>query len=224
MEREVANGDRGEEHRNHVGKVVAMGTPSMRFSESAEDPFALGRGASAVLDDQGTVVGWSARAQELLGYPAKEVIGRAWQDLLVDALDLPAARSVVVDAIRTGGWFGVLPVRHRDGRRVEMGFRARAVTRDGDSREWVLVGAPAAEVDAWQRDRALLDGLYRRSPIGLVTYGPDRRVIRVNRAIERRAVSRPRHRWAIAPANSWSTRTQVRPMSGCGTSWRPASR
>lgn len=162
-----------------------MGTPSMRFSESAEDPFALGRGASAVLDDQGTVVGWSARAQELLGYPAKEVIGQAWQDLLVDALDLPAARSVVVDAMRTGGWFGVLPVRHRDGRRVEMGFRARAITRGGDSREWVLVGAPAAEVDAWQRDRALLDGLYRRSPIGLVTYGPDRRVIRVNRAVEK---------------------------------------
>lgn len=66
-----------------------------------------------------------------------------------------------------------------------MGFRARAITRDGDSREWVLVGAPAAEVDAWQRDRALLDGLYRRSPIGLVTYGPDRRVIRINRAVEK---------------------------------------
>ncbi|SOD84168.1 PAS domain S-box-containing protein [Streptomyces sp. Ag109_G2-15] len=162
-----------------------MGTPSMHFSESPEDPFALGRGASAVLDDQGTVVGWSARAQELLGYPAKEVIGRAWQDLLVDARDLPVVRSVVVDAMKAGGWFGVLPVRHHDGRRVEMGFRARAVTREGGGQEWLLVGAPAAEVIAWQRDRALLDGLYRRSPIGLVTYGPDRRVIRVNRAVEK---------------------------------------
>ncbi|GAX50967.1 SpoIIE family protein phosphatase [Streptomyces olivochromogenes] len=160
-----------------------MGMPSMHFSESSEDPFALGRGASAVLDDRGAVVGWSTRAQELLGYPAKEVIGRAWQDLLVDARDLPVVRSVVVDAMRTGGWFGVLPVRHRDGRRMEMGFRARAVTRDGDGQEWVLVGAPAAEVIAWQRDRALLEGLYRRSPIGLVTYGPDSRVIRVNRAV-----------------------------------------
>ncbi|MCZ0987283.1 protein phosphatase [Streptomyces diastatochromogenes] len=162
-----------------------MGTPSMHFSESPEDPFALGRGASAVLDDQGTVVGWSARAQALLGYPAKEVIGRAWQDLLVDARDLPVVRSVVVTAMKAGGWFGVLPVRHHDGRRVEMGFRARAVTREGGAQEWLLVGAPAAEVIAWQRDRALLDGLYRRSPIGLVTYGPDRRVIRVNRAVEK---------------------------------------
>ncbi|MER6567124.1 SpoIIE family protein phosphatase [Streptomyces sp. NPDC001093] len=162
-----------------------MGTPSMHFSESPEDPFAFGRGAAAVLDDQGTVVGWGARAQELLGYPAKEVIGRAWQDLLIDSRDLPLARSVAVDAVKAGGWFGVLPVRHRDGRRLEMGFRARAVTREGGGQEWLLVGAPAAEVIAWQRDRALLDGLYRRSPIGLVTYGPDRRVIRVNRAVEK---------------------------------------
>ncbi|MFF8425305.1 SpoIIE family protein phosphatase [Streptomyces sp. NPDC016566] len=155
----------------------------MHFSESPEDPFAIGHGASAVLDDRGTVVAWSTRAQELLGYPAKEVLGRAWQDLLVDARDLPVVRSVVVEAVKAGGWFGVLPVRHHDGHRLEMGFRARAVTREGGGQEWLLVGAPAAEVIAWQRDRALLDGLYRRSPIGLVTYGPDRRVIRVNRAV-----------------------------------------
>ncbi|MER5793805.1 SpoIIE family protein phosphatase [Streptomyces sp. NPDC001980] len=162
-----------------------MGTPSMHFSESPEDPFALGRGASAVLDDRGTVVGWSVRAQELLGYPAGKVLGRAWQDLLVDACDLAVVRSVVVDAVKAGGWFGVLPVLHRDGHRAEMAFRARAVTREGGGQEWLLVGAPAAEVIAWQRDRALLDGLYRRSPIGLVTYDPDRRIIRVNRAVEK---------------------------------------
>ncbi|MEV5796970.1 SpoIIE family protein phosphatase [Streptomyces collinus] len=162
-----------------------MGTPSRHFSESPEDPFALGRAAAAVLDDRGIVVGWGSRAEELLGYPAKEVIGRMWQDLLIDSRDLSAARSVVVDAVKAGGWFGVLPVRHRDGRRVDMGFRARAVTRQGGDQEWLLVGAPAADVIAWQRDRALLDGLYRRSPIGLVTYGPDRRVIRVNRAVEK---------------------------------------
>ncbi|MFJ5531675.1 SpoIIE family protein phosphatase [Streptomyces sp. NPDC093261] len=162
-----------------------MGTPSMLFSESPEDPFALGHGASAVLDDHGTVVGWSARAQELLGYPAKEVIGRAWQDFLIHSRDLPVARAAAADARSTGGWFGVLPILHRDGRRVEMGFRARAITRDEDSREWFLVGAPVAEVVAWERDRALLDGLYHRSPVGLVIHSPDRRVLRINRAVEK---------------------------------------
>ncbi|MDT0464329.1 SpoIIE family protein phosphatase [Streptomyces gibsoniae] len=155
----------------------------MLFSESPEDPFALRHGASAVLDDHGIVVGWSAEAQELLGYPAKEVIGRAWQGFLIDARDLPVAQAAAEDAMSKGGWFGILPILHRDGRRVEMGFRARAVTRDGDGQEWLLVGAPAAEVIAWQRDRALLDGLYHRSPIGLVVHDPERRVLRINRAI-----------------------------------------
>ncbi|MFF7184929.1 SpoIIE family protein phosphatase [Streptomyces sp. NPDC008222] len=157
----------------------------MLFSESPEDPFALGHGASAVLDDQGIVVGWSARAQELLGYPAKEVIGRAWQGFLIDARDLGVARAAAADARSKGGWFGILPILHRDGQRVEMGFRARAVIREEDSREWLLVGAPAAEVIAWQRDRALLDGLYHRSPIGLVVHSPQRTVIRINRAVEK---------------------------------------
>ncbi|MGI5140086.1 MULTISPECIES: SpoIIE family protein phosphatase [unclassified Streptomyces] len=162
-----------------------MGTPSMLFSEGPEDPFALGHSASAVLDEHGTVVGWSARAQELLGYKATEVIGRAWRDLLIDARDLPAARAAAADAMSTGSWFGSLPVRHRDGRRVELGFRARAISRDGDCREWFLVGAPVAEIIAWQRDRALLDGLYHRSPIGLVIHSPERTVLRVNRAVEK---------------------------------------
>ncbi|MCQ4081752.1 SpoIIE family protein phosphatase [Streptomyces sp. RB6PN25] len=161
-----------------------MGIPATPFSESPEDPFALGHAASAVLDEHGRVVGWSTRAQELLGYPGKEVIGRLWQEFLIDPGDLPTARAAVADCLSAGGWFGVMPLRHRDGRRVEMGFRSTAVVRNEIAREWFLVGAPAEEVIAWQRDRALLDGLYHRSPIGLVVHSPDLHIIRVNRAVE----------------------------------------
>ena len=42
------------------------------LSDSRDDPFALRLAASAVLDDQGTVVGWSRRAQDLLGYPEQQ--------------------------------------------------------------------------------------------------------------------------------------------------------
>lgn len=86
---------------------------------------------------------------------------------------------------RAGGWFGVLAVRHRSGRLVEMGFRVRALLRGGGVREWFLVGAPAAEILEWQRDRAVLDGLFRRCPIGLVVHSPEMTILRVNRAVER---------------------------------------
>ncbi|MFF9769055.1 SpoIIE family protein phosphatase [Streptomyces sp. NPDC014636] len=155
------------------------------LSEGHDDPFAPHLVASAVLDDEGVVVGWSRRAQELLGHPDAAVVGRRAFEVLVDPRDLPAAREAAATCRRAGGWFGVLKVRHRDGRPVEMGVRAHALARDDRVREWILTGAPAADVLEWQRDRAILDGLCRRSPVGLVVHSPDLRLLRVNRAIER---------------------------------------
>ncbi|MFC9127860.1 SpoIIE family protein phosphatase [Streptomyces sp. NPDC057099] len=155
------------------------------LSESPDEPFALLRAASAVLDDRGTVVGWSRRAEELLGHPESAVIGRPAFEVLIDPGDLAAAKDAAATCRRDGGWFGVLTVRHRSGRLVEMGLRAGAVSRGERVREWFLVGAPAAEVLEWQRDRAVLDGLWRRCPIGLAVHSPEMTILRVNRAIER---------------------------------------
>ncbi|MGQ4415116.1 SpoIIE family protein phosphatase [Streptomyces sp. SAS_269] len=155
------------------------------FSESHDDPFALHVAALAVLDDQGVVAGWNGRAQELLGYPDTAVIGRPAYEVLVEPRDLPAVTEAAASCRRGGGWFGVLTLRHRDGRLVEMGLRAHALSRDDGVREWILAGALAVDVLEWQRDRAVLDGLYRRCPIGLVVHGPDLTLVRVNRAIER---------------------------------------
>ncbi|WP_308312814.1 PAS domain S-box protein [Streptomyces sp. ISL-1] len=138
-----------------------------------------------MLDDRGTVVGWSRRAQEVLGYPESAVIGRPAFDVLIDPGDLPAAKEAAATCRREGGWFGVLAVRHRSGRLVEMGFRAGELLRGDHVRDWLLVGAPAAEVLEWQRDGAVLDGLFRRCPIGLVVHSPEMTILRVNRAIGR---------------------------------------
>ncbi|MFJ1969068.1 SpoIIE family protein phosphatase [Streptomyces sp. NPDC087903] len=155
------------------------------LNESHGDPFALHLAALAVLDDRGTVIGWNGRAQELLGYPDTAVIGRPASEVLVDPRDLSAVKEAAASCRSAGGWHGMLTVRHRDGRLVEMGLRADALSRDGRVREWVLAGALEADVLEWQRDRAVLDGLYRRCPIGLVVHSPDMRLLRVNRAIER---------------------------------------
>ncbi|MGW1952831.1 SpoIIE family protein phosphatase [Streptomyces sp. NPDC001920] len=155
-----------------------------QLSESDDDPLGLHLAALAVLDDQGTVVAWSRRAQDLIGYPSPDVIGRSAFEVLVDPGDLPPVRDAALRCRRSGGWFGLLPVRHRSGHLVDLGLRVSALSRD-HLREWFLAGAPAADVLEWQRDRAVLDGLYRRCPIGLAVHSPDMRIVRVNRAIER---------------------------------------
>ncbi|MER7107218.1 SpoIIE family protein phosphatase [Streptomyces sp. NPDC000229] len=160
-----------------------MDTPVTTFSEGPEDPFAVRRSASAVLDDRGTVVGWSERAEALLGYAAGEALGRQAAAFLVDPRDEDVVLDAVAACVDGQGWFGVVPVRHRDGRRVEIGCRARSIVRDGAHREWFLVGAPAEEVIQWETDRSVLDGLFSRSPIGLSVHAPDLTILRVNRAI-----------------------------------------
>ncbi|ORT56437.1 SpoIIE family protein phosphatase [Streptomyces sp. CB03238] len=162
-----------------------MDTPVTTFSEGPEDPFAVRRSASAVLDDRGTVVGWSERAEALLGHPAEEALGRPAAGFLVDPRDEGVVTAAVAACVRDRGWFGVVPVRHRDGRRVEVGCRARSIVRDGTRQEWFLVGAPAEEVIQWETDRSVLDGLFSRSPIGLSVHAPDLTILRVNRAIAR---------------------------------------
>ncbi|MEU6755645.1 SpoIIE family protein phosphatase [Streptomyces sp. NPDC046685] len=174
-----------------------MDAPAPGLGEGPEDPFALHNSASAVLDDQGTIVGWSERAQEHLGYPPEEVLGRPAIDLLFDARDREAVRDAMAAYERDRGGPGdltampvlpvlpVLSVLHRSGRRVELGFRARAVIRADSTREWFLVVAPAQEVLQWETDRSVLDGLFRRSPIGLSVHAPDLSILRVNRALAR---------------------------------------
>lgn len=185
------------------------------LNESHDDPFALHRAALAVLDDRGTVIGWNRRAQELLGYPDTAVIGRPASEVLVDPRDLSAVKQAAASCRRAGGWCGVLMVRHRDGRLVEMGLRADALAREGRVREWVLAGALEADVLEWQRDRAVLDGLYRRCPIGLVVHSPDMRLLRVNRAIERFSGIPAADFRGCPPAASSSPMTHAGPWTGC---------
>ncbi|WP_374984364.1 SpoIIE family protein phosphatase [Streptomyces fradiae] len=166
-----------------------MDTPLRTFTESPEDPFSLHRAAAAVLDARGTVVGWSALAGDLLGYRPRDVVGRAARDVLIAPGDREAAAAAVRSCTGAGGWFGVLPVRRKDGGTLRLGFRARLVVREGDREEWFLVGAPADEVVQWETDRSLLDGFFRRCPIGIAVHGPELDILRVNRAIAQFAES-----------------------------------
>ncbi|MEU6706956.1 SpoIIE family protein phosphatase [Streptomyces wuyuanensis] len=153
------------------------------ISESPEDPFSLGRAISVVLDERGSVVGWSERARELLGFTDQEALGRPAERFLVDARDRGLVREAAADCVRDGGWFGVVPVVDKEGRRSRFGVRARRVIRAGRADEWLLVGAPAEEVTQWEIDRSVMEGLFRRSPIGLSVHDPSLAILRINRPI-----------------------------------------
>ncbi|MFE7271473.1 SpoIIE family protein phosphatase [Streptomyces sp. NPDC057623] len=160
-------------------------TSPKTLSESPEDPFSIHRSASAVLDDEGRVVAWSEQATTLLGHRPEEVLGRPIREVLIAGRDKGLVAEATAACRRDGGWLGLLPVLHRAGHRVFVGFRARRVQRLDATVEWLLVGALAEDITQWEIDRAVLDGFFRRSPVGVVVLGPDLRILRVNQAIAR---------------------------------------
>ncbi|MGW0845885.1 SpoIIE family protein phosphatase [Streptomyces sp. NPDC002787] len=94
--------------------------------------------ARATVDEQGTVTGWSAGAEHLLGYAPAQILGRPAVSLLAEeptASDLPS----FADLPR---WHGALVLRHRDGRRLEVKVLAHHRTSYAGVRDWFLVSAP----------------------------------------------------------------------------------
>ncbi|WP_369243845.1 SpoIIE family protein phosphatase [Streptomyces sp. R41] len=79
--------------------------------------------AAAVIDADGSVVGWTQGAHRLLGYAAEEVLGRPFANLLV-----PAGAA---------GRSGSAQLRHRSGHQLEVRLRiSRLSARDG-ARRWL---------------------------------------------------------------------------------------
>ncbi|MGW2940381.1 SpoIIE family protein phosphatase [Streptomyces sp. NPDC001226] len=120
------------------------------------DPLASGEGAesdgavTAVIDADGTVAGWTQAAHTLLGYTAREVLGRPLADLLAAADAGPFVTAVLRGAAAPGGWSGTVRLRHRGGHPLDVQLRiSRLSTRDGATR-W-LAAASDGRAAAYRR-------------------------------------------------------------------------
>ncbi|MBB4789780.1 SpoIIE family protein phosphatase [Streptomyces nodosus] len=136
--------------------------------------------AGMQLDALGRIVRWDAAAEALLGYPASEVLGSRGE-LLVRAEGGSGAASLLERVAVGGATTGRCTARHRDGHLVELAVWTYRVPDSGD------VLAFLVDVSAVLRTRvphAVLDGLFRHSPIGLSAFDSELRYLHVNTALE----------------------------------------
>nr|WP_093473995.1 SpoIIE family protein phosphatase [Streptomyces sp. 1222.5] len=119
--------------------------------------------AAAVLDDQGTVVGWSGTAQDLTGFCADEVHGRPVQELVTDLSHDP--RSVTQ-------WptTGRVRLRHRCGNTIDVTFRT---TRVSGSAGVLVLAAPTHHVADHQHGAAFLRALSAQNRITIALHDTD---------------------------------------------------
>ncbi|MER5699738.1 SpoIIE family protein phosphatase [Streptomyces mirabilis] len=130
--------------------------------------------ALVLVDAQGHIAGWGGRADSLLGYSAVEAVGRKVAELLSpDLLRPPGGQD----------WQGVLPIRRRDGRRVDFAASARAVHRGEGGYEWSLSAGKHLLLAPGFEDQVLADWVLNRSPVALTVYDHDLRCLRQNAAM-----------------------------------------
>ncbi|MCX5374227.1 SpoIIE family protein phosphatase [Streptomyces sp. NBC_00015] len=139
--------------------------------------------AAAIVSAEGVVVGWTRGAEALLDRPASQVVGRSAAELV--AMDRDPARVAGVAArCRAGmGWSGVVSVRHRDGRSVDVDLRVSASFRIGDDECFLLSARRRSE--QWTLGQSVLDGFLTRSPVGMAVMDLELRYVWLNDTLER---------------------------------------
>ncbi|MFG2793293.1 SpoIIE family protein phosphatase [Streptomyces sp. NPDC048419] len=101
---------------------------------SPVNPFDDAATARVVVDGGGTLVGWNAGAERLLGWTAADVVGRPAAEFLVGE---PTGAVFDLEASR---WHGLVTLRHRDGGSVSVWLLAhRTEPEDGGPAEWLVV-------------------------------------------------------------------------------------
>ena len=138
-------------------------------------------GATAVVGEDGMVRGWSGAAEELLGYPASEVVDRPAGRLLAEPAEVCGA------ARGSRGRPSPVLLRHRDGRCFEAELEvSSAFTING----LVCVLVTARDVSntaVMAFSPTVLERCLHHVPVGTAVLGPDLRCVWVNEALEQLA-------------------------------------
>ncbi|MET8678985.1 SpoIIE family protein phosphatase [Streptomyces sp. NPDC004647] len=141
--------------------------------------------AAVVLDQGGTIVSWSQAAEDMLGYSAREVLGRPGAFLLFQEQDGAAVRDAVARSPTAADREGVLGVRHRNGRRLDVAARVCPTTGPDGEPQWLLLAVAAARTPWWTTERSLLEHLPAQTPVGMAVVDTDLRCIWLNDALVR---------------------------------------
>lgn len=141
-------------------------------------PLDVTRAATAVVDAQDTVIGWSPAAERLLAYQPQEIIGRPLATFLSPGPTpsvLPLPPQFQGNEIRVA--------RHRDGHELIVATAVCPLPGAGTAAR-VLVATELKDLRLWESRLALLHGLATQSPLGLAIYDTDLRLTWCNAAYE----------------------------------------
>ncbi|WTF02689.1 SpoIIE family protein phosphatase [Streptomyces sp. NBC_01613] len=152
--------------------------------DDLRDPLDVVQAATAVLDADGVVIGWSPTAEELLGYPAAEAVGRAADELLAAQ---PAALPLLEVSQRpreSVARSDQVQVRHRAGHLLKVAMTLCPLAHTAGGAAWIITATGAEELRRWEAHQSMLKGLATQSPVNLCIFDTSGNVAWANAAVE----------------------------------------
>ncbi|MFF3754854.1 SpoIIE family protein phosphatase [Streptomyces sp. NPDC002018] len=143
--------------------------------------------ATAVVDTDGAVTGWTPAAERLVGYSAAEVTGRPAGTLLFSAEDASRAAVFAERSAARGGWSGSAALRHRDGHRIDTSVQVSPLSGPDGRTRWLVSasGVPAFSPRAANGPEGpVLDSMLARAPVGIIVRDLELRCTWVNDTLE----------------------------------------
>ncbi|MEU2282684.1 SpoIIE family protein phosphatase [Streptomyces sp. NPDC013178] len=154
-----------------------------RTPEEPSDHLDASTDAAAVVSADGVVLGWTRGAEALLGHPASDVVGGPAARLVAMPGD-PSRVAAIAARCRAGrGWSGLICVRHRDGRPVDVDLRVSASFHIGGDECFLL--SARTQSPQWAVGQSVIDGFLTRSPVGMAVMDLDLRYVWMNDTLER---------------------------------------
>jgi PAS domain S-box-containing protein len=140
--------------------------------------------AIAMVDEQGTVLGWTQAAERLVGYPAGDVVGRSAALVVPSFAKAPTISAFVERCRARKGWSGTTAVRHRDGRLLTVSLRISMLSGRDETVRWLVSVTDVRTLSRETTNGSVRESLLTRAPIGIVVRDPQLRCTWVNDTME----------------------------------------
>jgi PAS domain S-box-containing protein len=137
-----------------------------------------------MLDEQGTVVGWTRAAERLVGYSAGDVVGRSASVVLPYSEEAPTTSEFVEQCRAQNGWSGTTTVRHRDGHGLDVSLRVSKLWGQGETVRWLVSVTDIGEACGETMNGLVRESLLARVPMGIVVRDQQLRCTWVNDTME----------------------------------------
>ncbi|MFD7878301.1 SpoIIE family protein phosphatase [Streptomyces sp. NPDC059766] len=136
--------------------------------------------ALAMLDEQGTVVGWTQAAEHFFGRSAECVVGRSAALVLPLFGERQSTSDFVTHCRAQNGWSGTTAVRHRDGRVIEACLRITMLRGLAGAVRWLVSMVETGTLSGDAMSSLVSGPLLGRVPIGVAVRDPQLRCVFVN--------------------------------------------